>query len=153
MKNIIFKTHCDFSIANLQQKVRLPGDINKMIFDMSDINLEKDKEELMKIKNWLQDIESWIWSYQAKISNLQQTPIKEGPYKHHDERNKIEQLQKYTDKIERAREAEKEALIKHRQKREEMENSVDRQKEFHKWGYTKTNSQSSQNSHNPFKIN
>ena len=120
---------------------------------MSDINLEKDKEELKNLSRWATDIDEWIEYYEGEIKYIENKPISEGKFKLFDTNSKAFDLKKYADKLARAKKAKDEAWHKWYERDQDMKNSVDRQKEFHKWGYTKTNSQSSQNSHNPFKIN
>ena len=63
---------------------------------------------------------------------------------------RLETLIEWSAKLERARKAKKQVKKKIQVTRENFQPKQDM---FHKWGYTKTNSQNVQHKHNPFKIN
>ena len=117
---------------------------------MSDINSERDKEELKYLAQWGTDIDEWIQYYKKEIKYIEKKPIEEGKFKLFDTNSKAFDLKKYGDKLARAKKAHDEVWHKWLKRDQDMQNSVDSQREFHKWGYTRT---TSQNSHNPFKIN
>ena len=168
MQNIIFKTRCNFSIANLQQKVRLPGDINKMIFDK---RTEIEGDEIDELEAWIDDLDQWIKSYKERIEMFLRLEMEfktqlEVDLSHWEgntsesQRVKIEWeednqkisngIAGYHSGIYRAEKAKK---LAEEQLKMNRDNFLPNRDMFHKWGYTKTNSQNLQHKHNPFKIN
>ena len=157
--------------------MRLPGDINKMIFDK---RKEIEDEEIDELEAWIEDLDAWIEHYQNGITEILllcgvsiSFQSYEKMFEGVDESNRptmsqaldpvfeaidkvkwtgknsehLETLIAWTGKSSRAWKAKSKA---EKQLKVMRENFIPNQNMFHKWGYTKT---TSQNSHNPFKIN
>ena len=157
--------------------MRLPGDINKMIFDK---RTEIEGNEIDELEAWIEDLDAWIEHYQngiTEIFRLCGVPISfqsyEKMFEGVDESNRptmsqaldpvseainqvkwngknrehLNTLIVWTGKSSRAQKAKEQA---EKQLKVMRENFIPNQNMFHKWGYTTT---TSQNSHNPFKIN
>ena len=144
--------------------MRLPGDINKMIFDVRKNEQDKDVEEL---NAWIEDLDQWIEQYKIGLEQTKEYEKKFEEERKIDltrnvnatkraelEQEHIEALEMvsrhrevWTSRLHRAEKAKKQAEEQLKMKRD---NFLPNQDMFHKWGYTETNSQ---NKHNPFKIN
>ena len=148
--------------------MRLPGDINKMIFD---IRTEIEGDEIDELEAWINDMDQWIESYQERIESFSQlerdfkTQLQSDLSHWKGNTSEIQRVKIEWEKnnqeilnnllglnagIYRAEKAKKKA---EEQLKMIRDNFLPNQEMFHKWGYTKTNSQNLQHKHNPFKIN
>jgi len=147
--------------------VRLPGDINQMILDK---RIEIEGEEIDELRAWITDLDQWMEHYEKMIEEVKDYEKKFEIERQKDlklnvnatkraefEQEHIEALEVVSAKMEEwtSRKARAEKAKKKAEEQIKMikGNFMPNQNMFHKWGYTKTNSQNLQHKHNPFKIN
>ena len=148
--------------------MRLPGDINRMIFDK---RTAIEGEEIDELDAWIGDMDYLIKSYQERLKDFERferdfkiqlqsdlshwegntSEIQRVKIEWEEDNQKISNgIAGFHSGIYRAEKAKKQA---EEQIKMIKGNFMPNQNMFHKWGYTKTNSQNLQHKHNPFKIN
>ena len=126
--------------------------------------------EIGELQDWITDLDQWIEQYEIGIEQTKDYEKKFELERQKEsklnlsaaKRAQLEQehiealemmsrhMETWTSRKARAEKAKKQAEEQLKMKRD---NFLPNRGMFHKWGYTKTNSQNLQHKHNPFKIN